>query len=237
MPQNFWPYETMVQTYANQYGVDPETVRKIIQIESSGRPNERTGSYRGLMQLSPEEFAKYGGRGNIYDPEQNIAAGVRKIVAEANQFRQRYGREPTPQDIYMVHQQGPSGYAAHMANPSGTAWENIKSFYSSPERAKEAIWGNIPDTLKPRFGSVENVKSSDLTGIYGGMMSGTGWQSTVGTGPGYRPSADDVPVTPMEQAVRKFDWAPTSFKVPELPLAGATPEEQLKSIIKAFAGG
>jgi hypothetical protein len=92
---NYWKgkYQSKVQEGANRktvlqpfiekeaakYGFTPEYVKGIINIESSFNPNERSGRYKGLLQLDNEEFTKNGGK-NIYDPFENIAVGL-KIIA------------------------------------------------------------------------------------------------------------------------------------------------------------
>jgi hypothetical protein len=41
-----------------------------------------------------------------------------------------------------------------------------------PGWAKKAIWGNIPDALKARYGSVENVTSKDFMDIWKAKVEG-----------------------------------------------------------------
>src|SRR3954466_4125070 len=48
--------------------ITPELMRAIQKIESGGNPNARTGSYKGLYQLSDGEFNRLGGKGSIFDP-------------------------------------------------------------------------------------------------------------------------------------------------------------------------
>jgi hypothetical protein len=62
----------------------------------------------------------------------------------------------------MVHQQGAAGYSAHLANPDQPAWKNIREYYGSDEVAKKAVWGNIPDKDKARYGSVDKVTSGEF---------------------------------------------------------------------------
>jgi soluble lytic murein transglycosylase-like protein len=99
------PFSSLFSSAANANGIDPNTLNTFAWIESGGRPDAQTGSYRGLFQLSPAEFNKYGG-GNIFDPTDNTNAAARKLAAETQSFQSTYGRAPTPADLYMVHQQG-----------------------------------------------------------------------------------------------------------------------------------
>lgn len=168
--------EAAIQRTAQQTGVDPKTLRTFVLIESGGDPYGVTGSYKGLMQLSKGEFEKNGGKGqDIFDPEANLAAGATKLKAESADFERRYGRQPTPADLYMIHQQGAGGSAAHWANPDAPAWQNMASTAEGQNKgegwAKQAIWGNIPDADKARFGSVDNVTSKDFVGLWNNKVA------------------------------------------------------------------
>lgn len=138
-------------------------------IESGGDPTNRTGSYKGLFQLSDSEFSKWG-YGNIWNANDNARAAAAKLRAEADDFRGTYGREPTPVDIYMQHQQGVAGYAAHMSNPDAPAWENMWSTGEGRSKgadwAKRAIWGNVPTRFKRMFGDVESITSREFVDMW-----------------------------------------------------------------------
>jgi Transglycosylase SLT domain len=149
-------WDDLLKKHADRTGMSVEELKRIVKIESGGDPGNRTGSYKGLFQLSDKEFAKHGGGGNIYDPEQNIMAATSMFQKQNLEFKERTGRDMKPIDRYMVHQQGSAGYSAHLANPDQPAWKNIRQYYGSDEVAKKAVWGNIPDKDKTRYGSVEN---------------------------------------------------------------------------------
>jgi hypothetical protein len=62
-----------------------------------------------------------------------------------------------------VHQQGLAGTLSHIANPDQPAWKSWQQAASSSEaKAKEVIWGNLPDAVKAQFGSVNNMTSRDF---------------------------------------------------------------------------
>ena len=156
---------------AEKNGVDPQLLGTFAQIESSGRAGAQTGSYKGLFQLSDNEFAKHGGQGEIFDPYANADAAARKVASESAQFQQQYGRAPTALDLYMIHQQGAGGYAEHTANPDAPAWENMYATAEGQQKgqswAKRAIWGNIPDDIKKQFpGGVDSVTSKDFFDLW-----------------------------------------------------------------------
>ena len=72
-------YQAMIEKISPKYGVDPELVKAVIQVESNydQRAVSRKGA-KGLMQLMPETAARYGVR-SIFDPSQNIEGGVRYL--------------------------------------------------------------------------------------------------------------------------------------------------------------
>lgn len=170
-------YGDLISRYAAQYGIDPRLMSRIMQIESGGDPYNVTGSYRGLFQLGPEEWKRYG-RGNVFDPEANAAAAAAKVADEIIEFRRDYGRDPTPTEIYLTHQQGAGGLARHMENPEAPAWTNMLNTAEGRQKgekwAKAAIWGNIPDAYKRRFGSVDNVSSAAFASIWREKIEGEG---------------------------------------------------------------
>lgn len=155
---------------ARATGADETMLRIFSRIESGDRPHARTGSYRGRFQLSDGEFRKHGGTGDIFDDDQNSMAAARKLVAEGAAFEQKHGRKPNVLDLYMTHQQGEAGYAAHMAHPGAPAWQNMAGTGEGRRKgakwAKAAIWGNIPDDMKKRFGGVDDVTSADFVNVW-----------------------------------------------------------------------
>lgn len=139
------------------------------RIESGLRPHVKTGSYKGLYQLSESEFRKYGG-GNIYDPRDNANAFARLTLVNMARFRAAMGRNPSGAELYLMHQQGTAGAAAHMSNPDAPAWVNMLSTGEGRRKgsrwAKKAIWGNVPPAQKRKFGSVENIRSADFVNLW-----------------------------------------------------------------------
>jgi len=179
-------WNELIEKHSRRVGIDPAWMRRIMQIESGGQSSQRTGSYKGLFQLSDKEFKAHGGGNNIYDPEQNTMAAANKLAREKLAFKERHGREPTLTDLYMVHQQGEAGYAAHMKNPDQPAWKSMASTGEGRQRgeawAKKAIWGNVPDNLKAKYGSVENITSRQFTEeVWGAKMEGKGTEVARGS--------------------------------------------------------
>ena len=116
----------------------------------TGRPN------KGAAQLSDDLFTKYGRPGgDIFDENDNVFATARKMADENAKLQS--GDEARPDAdrtvVSWIHQQGYAGAAAHMANPDGVAWQNVRKFYKSDATAKSAIWGNLDKADKQAFGT------------------------------------------------------------------------------------
>jgi soluble lytic murein transglycosylase-like protein len=73
------PYGGLIYEKAKKYDVDPALVAAVIEQESRFKPRAKSPvGARGLMQLMPRTGRWMGAR-NLYDPEQNIDAGVKYI--------------------------------------------------------------------------------------------------------------------------------------------------------------
>ena len=146
----------------------PEFMQTIAKVESDFNPNQKTGSYKGLYQLSDEEFRRYGGQGSIFNPDENARVASAKMMAEGQRAQDRLGRALTPVEQYMVHQQGLAGTLSHLANPDQPAWKSFQQAASSSEdKAKSAIWKNMTPEMKNQFGNdVNNVTSRDFIKLW-----------------------------------------------------------------------
>ncbi|HJQ36998.1 MAG TPA: lytic transglycosylase domain-containing protein [Thermoanaerobaculia bacterium] len=73
------PYGELIHEKAEKYDVDPALVAAVIEQESKFRPKAKSPvGAKGLMQLMPRT-GRWMGAQNLYDPEQNIDAGVKYI--------------------------------------------------------------------------------------------------------------------------------------------------------------
>lgn len=72
-------YDRLIRRYAEEHGVDFALVKAIMQTESSFNPYAVSSKgARGLMQVMPETASRYGVR-DIYNPAENIRAGVEHL--------------------------------------------------------------------------------------------------------------------------------------------------------------
>ena len=71
------PYGSIIYREARKNRLAPELVAAMVHTESDFRPElVSTKSAQGLMQIVPDT-ARFLGIANVFDPEQNIAAGTR----------------------------------------------------------------------------------------------------------------------------------------------------------------
>ncbi len=73
------PYGELIYKKAKKYDVDPALVAAVIEQESRFKPRARSHvGAKGLMQLMPRTGRWMGAR-DLYNPEQNVDAGVKYI--------------------------------------------------------------------------------------------------------------------------------------------------------------
>jgi soluble lytic murein transglycosylase-like protein len=79
-------YDAIIEKHSSRRGIDPVLAKAVIQVESSYNPRcvSRKGA-RGLMQLMPETARRFGVK-DIFDPEQNIAAGIQYLSVLMDMF-------------------------------------------------------------------------------------------------------------------------------------------------------
>lgn len=207
----------LIAQAAARHGLGPAEFKRVVQIESGGDPKQRTGSYSGLTQLSKEEFAKYGGKGDITDAAANLEAGAAKLAAETQQFTKQFGRPPTPNDLYMIHQQGWGGYQAHTANPDQPAWKSMASTAEGRQKgegwSKLAISGNIP---KQWGVDPETITSREFVERWGAHRRGAGSP----------PAAPDPAQAPPAPAPQMAAAPPPAAPEPPTGALAAIPEAE-----------
>lgn len=233
VPQFSPEINSIVDAAAKSHGLDPAMMRRLVQIESSGDASATKGQYYGLGQLSAEEFKKYGGGGNIFDPTANANAMAAKLAADSAGFQQKYGRPPTAADMYLQYQQGVGGFAAHMAHPEELAWKNMASTAEGQQKgeawAKKAIWGNVPANVRDQFpNGVEGMTSAQFMQV---------WKDKLGAGT--METAASAALTP-EQQQRRDDAARTQIAQNErnaAAAAAADKAEKMNATLTDIANG
>jgi hypothetical protein len=122
-----------VDTVAKLTGIPSNFVAAIGAMESSLNPGSNRNSrtqYKGLFQISQNEFreaARHGmaGNGDLYNPHDNAQAMAYLINRNKQQFKARFRRDPTPAELYLLHQQGLGFYTNRkMTNVAGNLPRN-----------------------------------------------------------------------------------------------------------------
>jgi hypothetical protein len=158
-----------IKRVAGLLRLDFTFMKTVAKIESGFDPNQRTGSYIGLFQLSNYEFEKYGS-GDIHASRDNTVAAALKFISEAALFEMFTHRTPTLNDWYLIHQQGVEGAAEHISHPNRLAWRSMCATDEGKEKGekwcKRAIWGNTTPAIKRIWKNVNNVTSSDFMSMW-----------------------------------------------------------------------
>ena len=135
------------------------------QGESDFNPHVRTGTYKGLFQLSDHEFKKYGD-GSIWDARDNARAAAHMFLVQAEQFQWALGHYPDYAERYMVHQQGIQGAIEHYTHPDRVAWQSMcatdEGMLKGEQWCRRCIWGNLLPQWKDAFGNVDKISSRDF---------------------------------------------------------------------------
>jgi hypothetical protein len=162
-----------VERAADALGLDPNFMKAVARIESDFDPNQRTGSYIGLFQLSHSEFKAYGS-GEITNARDNAVAAAYKFLNEAAMFEWVTHKTPSFSDLYLIHQQGWQGAAEHVSHPDWVAWKSMCATdegKSKGERwCKRAIWANTLPVVKKEWKSVDRLTSSAFVAMWRGRI-------------------------------------------------------------------
>jgi hypothetical protein len=162
-----------IRQAASLYGVDLAMMMSIAKVESDFNPRQRTGSYKGLYQISDYEFGKYGD-GSIWDARDNARAAAHMFLIQAEKFRWALGHYPDYAERYMVHQQGIQGAIEHYTHPERVAWHSMcatdEGMKKGEQWCKKCIWGNLLPQWKQTFGSVEKISSGDFVSLWTGRI-------------------------------------------------------------------
>jgi len=158
-----------IREAASLYGLDLAMMMSIAKVESDFDPRVRTGSYKGLFQLSDYEFAKYGD-GSIWDARDNARAAAHMFLVQAEKFRWALGHYPDYAERYMVHQQGIQGAIEHYTHPERVAWQSMcatdEGVLKGEHWCKRCIWGNLLPQWKDAFGNVDKISSGDFVSLW-----------------------------------------------------------------------
>ena len=152
--------DALTVSTANRYGISPDAMRRLVQIESGGNPMAQNGNAMGLLQFVPDT-AKQFGLTNPFDPAASLDAGARLWVANKQFLTNSLGRVPTDGELYLAHQQGAAGARALLSNPNQNVVTALAGAYGGDQqRALRAVMGNggNPNMTAGQFASVWTSK-------------------------------------------------------------------------------
>jgi hypothetical protein len=173
-----------IRSTAGTAGMDEAHWKAIASIESSLNPSSNINArkqYKGLFQINREEL---GGRGNMYDAQTNAEAAAAIAASNNAWFKQKYGRDPTPTETYMMHQQGRGFYArGTMTNIAGNPYPGMRG--PQMHESFEAGWGREIERRAQRYtddrqeidkaaGSATKVEGSGKISVDVNAPKGTG---------------------------------------------------------------
>jgi len=159
------------QMYPN---VPRNVLAGFVQVESSGDPKaniDRATQYKGLLQIGREEWKKHGGGGDIYDALQNLKGGSELMEANRQMFIKIKGREPTPAELYLMHQQGPGFYSrGTTTNLAGNLPPDARTPENMTREGFERWWtARINRAIKER-GTAPTMRKVEDSGLPAGYL-------------------------------------------------------------------
>lgn len=138
------PAGQAVTAAATKVGATPEDIdflARTAALESQGHPGAQNGSSTGVFQMQPKTFSGLGGT-DINDVGQQTVATLKNARQNAKAMKGMIGRQPTPAEVYIGHQQGATGASALIANPDQNAIAALTQAGVSPAKARASILGN-----------------------------------------------------------------------------------------------
>lgn len=143
---------------AQAHSVSPETMLAIARIESNNNPNATNPSgAAGLFQFMPGTARQYG-LTNPMDAVASSNAAAALTAANTQRLANALGRQPTPGEIYLAHQQGVSGAIALIENPDAPA-SSLVNF--------QAIYQNLPRNMQAQ---ARTMTASQFASYWGGKI-------------------------------------------------------------------
>ncbi len=166
-----------IRSTAGTAGMDEAHWKAIAGIESGLNPSSnanRSTQYKGLFQIgtrgSDSEWARRG-HGSPYDPQANADAAAALAKENNAWFKSKYGRDPSPTETYMMHQQGRGFYSrGTMTNIAGNRYPGMRG--PQTHESFEAGWGR--EINRRAEGFAADRRQLDASQVASTKVEGTG---------------------------------------------------------------
>lgn len=153
-----------VQNEIVKYKDNAPVLARIAALESSGdvnAVNPISGAF-GVYQFMPKTAAQYGIDQNSTLAEQTAAANA-LLEDNRKDLRSAIGREPSPAELYLAHQQGVSGAAALLGDPKQPAIVALTAVYKNVDVARQAVLNN---------GGTEGMTAGQFSQLWANKFNG-----------------------------------------------------------------
>ena len=191
--------ERAIEQASKLHNVDPNLLRGFVSVESGGDPNANRDNpgrqYKGLMQIGRTEWNTHGQGGDIYNPDANMMGGASLTQRNRQDFIRAMGREPTPAELYLVHQQGLGFFTnGTMTNIRGNLPAEAQTPENMTREGYERWWTNrINRAIKERGSAptMRKVEDSNLPKgfLYAGPFADVGGEPLTKGGTADTPEA------------------------------------------------
>ena len=168
--KNYTPeVEAAIVSAAAKYGIDPLTLKTIVYLESRGNPEAQSkqSSAGGIMQFI-DDTAKSYNLENRFDVNESLDAGSKLLTNNVSHLKSVLGREPTPAEIYLAHQQGATGALRLLKDPS----INVLDVENMTKSKVVKNGGNV-DMTAGEFANMWMQKANDAANFIGGGDTST----------------------------------------------------------------
>jgi hypothetical protein len=117
---------SVIRETAQEHGLDADDFTRMAEIESAFDPFALHPVSRasGLFQFLPSTARQYK-LNAAFNPRANADAAARLWRDNARMLRKRLGREPSPGELYLAHQQGATGATKLLMHPGKAAGDVV----------------------------------------------------------------------------------------------------------------
>lgn len=136
--------QSLINSTAQQYGLDPALLTAVVNQESGGNPNAQSSAgAQGLMQLMPATAASLGVT-NPFDPTQNLQGGAQYL----SQLLAQYDGDTSL--ALAAYNAGPGNVAKYNGIPPFSETQNYVSSILGAIGLSPQDFPGVPPTHRPR---------------------------------------------------------------------------------------